>query len=86
MTNFQYIMSKIKDVDLATILASSYTNIKSPFFEAIENAFWDWVNINNNKTLNISYQIWLSLPYRPNEWKEKNFQDYLTNCLKGDII
>ena len=72
MTNFEYIMSTMKDVDLATIITSPYSNIKSPLLEAIETAFWQWYNATNNKTLNISCQIWLSLPYRPEEWKEKN--------------
>ena len=72
MTNFQYIMSKMKDVDLATIIISAYSNTKSPLFEAIERAFWQWENFNDNKTVNINCQIWLSLPYRPNEWEEKN--------------
>ena len=72
MTNFEYIMSTMKDVDLATIITSAYSNTKSPLFEAIDTAFWQWYNVTDNKALNISCQIWLSLPYRPEEWKEKN--------------
>ena len=72
MTNFEYIMSTMKDVDLATIITSAYSNTKSPLSEAIDTAFWQWYNVTDNKTLNISCQIWLSLPYRPEEWKEKN--------------
>ena len=72
MTNFEYIMSKMKDVDLAAIIVSEYSNTKSPLFEAIDTAFWQWYDYVDNKTTNISCQIWLSLPYRPEEWEEKN--------------
>ena len=72
MTNFQYIISKMKDVDFAAIFMNAYENVKNPLLESIDVAFWNWLKSNSNKSLNINCQIWLSLPYRPEEWEEEN--------------
>lgn len=69
MTNFNYIMSQMKDTDLAVLITtgdfSSQTTVLS---ERIQNAFWRWCRL-NRKNINLECQVWLSLPYRPEEWE-----------------
>lgn len=69
MTNFQYIMSKIKDVDIAALFTHEYDNTQSILTKGIDIGFWNWYK-DSNKPLNISFQIWLTLQYNPKDWEE----------------
>ena len=72
MTNSQYIMSKIKDADIAALFTHEffgYNNTQSALVKGMDTAFWNWYK-HSNKPLNISFQIWLTLQYNPKDWEE----------------
>lgn len=73
MTNFEYIMLKMKDVDLVAMVFSDYSNAYSSLKIAIDRAFWNWeerVSPRLREDINVNVQVWLTLQYTPGDWEK----------------
>lgn len=73
MTNFEYIMSKMNDRNLAGYIMRDFNNKDraNPFLAAIDVAFWNWYH-NSDREMTLSCEVWLSMQYNPEGWKEEN--------------
>lgn len=71
MTNFEYIIKNIKDTDLANYMSQFFD--KPPVIGILaeaENVYWYQSKTNNNRTVSVSMQVWLSKQYNEEEWKK----------------
>lgn len=80
MTNFEYVIKNMKDTDLASYMSQFFDKLPvMGILAEAENTYWYQSKIENNRTVSVSMQVWLSKQYNPNEWKEaqENFQKAL---------
>ncbi len=71
MTNFEYIIKNIKDTDLANYMSQFFDKLPvTGVLAEAENTYWYQTKAENNRTVSVSMQVWLSKQYNEEEWEK----------------